>query len=54
MATSSFDKHFVIRDSAVAEKLHKSLKNPNTIKVRNRNLDNETKKGISGSFRNFV
>lgn len=46
MATSSFTKRFVITDKKVADKLHKSMAKPQQVKVKSRDLNIESRKGI--------
>ncbi|MFN8579272.1 MAG: hypothetical protein U0354_20790 [Candidatus Sericytochromatia bacterium] len=48
MATSSFDKQFIIDDLQVAKDFLDYLDDPNTpkIKVNKKNLDEENKSGI--------
>lgn len=48
MATSSFDKQFIIDDLEVAQKLLDDLNDPNTpkIKVNKKDLDEESRTGI--------
>ena len=46
MATSSFDKKFVIRDEKIAEQFLQSAQTQKKIKVIERNIDAETKKGL--------
>lgn len=45
MATSSFNKHFVVKDSKTAAVLCKSLANPCKVSVRNIRIDSSSKKG---------
>lgn len=50
MATSSFDKSFVIHDASTAEKLIKALGDNSTFlkqKVIKRDIDKNSKKGVA-------
>ncbi len=46
MATSSFEKNFVITDKKVAKKLLKALENPDIIHVKKKDLAEENKLGL--------
>lgn len=46
MATTSFDKKFVVKSKKAARKLLKDLDNPQVIKVHKKDLDKENEEGI--------
>lgn len=46
MATSSFDRNFVVKDKKAADKLRQALSKEHVIKVKVRNIDEENKKGL--------
>lgn len=46
MATSSFDKKFVIKEASVAEQFLQSIQVQKKIKVTKRHIEAETKKGL--------
>lgn len=46
MATSSFFKEFKLKDKEQAEKLLYDLEHPNEVKVSNRDLEEDRKRGI--------
>ena len=47
MATSSFNKHFVIKDSTKIKALHKSLATTHKVEVKPRDINAESKQGSS-------
>jgi hypothetical protein len=53
MATSSFDKKFVIKDAKIAERFLQSLQEQKKIKVIQCNVEAETKKGLELLKRSF-
>ena len=53
MATSSFDKKFVIKDAKIAERFLRSLQEQKKIKVIQCNVEAETKKGLELLKRSF-
>ena len=53
MATSSFDKKFVIKDAKIAERFLQSLQEQKKIKVIQCNVEVETKKGLELLKRSF-
>lgn len=46
MVTSSFFKEFKLKDKKQAEKLLYDLEHPNEVKVSNRDLEEDRKRGI--------
>lgn len=46
MATSSFNRDFIIKDKYIADRFLIDLKNPQTIKVKRCNLDIESKEAL--------
>ena len=46
MATSSFDKSFVVTDKESANKLREELAKKNVIKVKKTNLEKNSEKGL--------
>lgn len=46
MATSSFDREFVVKDKEVSDRVRQELDMKHIIKVKKCDLDKESKKGI--------
>jgi hypothetical protein len=46
MATTSFDKSFVVRDSESIRQIHKDLENPRKVVIQKRDYEADAKKGI--------
>ncbi|MEK7434976.1 MAG: hypothetical protein AABZ74_17715 [Cyanobacteriota bacterium] len=46
MATSSFDRDFIVKNKEDSDKFIEELKNVQTIKVKPRDIDKESKRGI--------
>lgn len=47
MATSSFDKNFVVKDSSIVAKVHKKLQSKNCIKVIKKDIKKESSRGVA-------
>lgn len=47
MATSSFDKGFVVKDSKISVKVHKQLEKKNTVHVTRKDVKAESIKGVA-------
>lgn len=46
MATSSFDKQFIVADAESAKKIIRALDNPKRIVAQQKNLENEEHEGL--------
>ncbi|KOO60059.1 hypothetical protein WH43_00060 [Rheinheimera sp. KL1] len=47
MATTSFDRNFVVSDSKSIEQIHKDLEAPRHVKIKKRNYKADSVKGIA-------
>ncbi len=47
MATSSFDKAFIVKDSKTADKIHKQLETKNSVSVVRKDVKAESSKGVA-------